>query len=62
MATIIKTNGERIEVSPKDETKGFTLEELTDIVDGYIEIIRLNDSQIMVINDEKIYCKKNSHS
>lgn len=30
----------------------FTLEELQDYVDGYIEVVRLTDQAIMVINEE----------
>ena len=48
---IYKTNGEVIETSPKNGTN-YTLEELKEIVGGYIEIIHLTENKIMVINDE----------
>lgn len=48
---IYKTNGEVIETSPKNGTN-YTLEELKEIVGGYIEIIHLTNNKIMVINDE----------
>lgn len=59
MAKIYKTNGEVIEVSPKNG-KTFELEELQAIVehkvDGvpyhYIEIINLRDGRLMVVNEE----------
>lgn len=48
---IIKTNNEVIEVTPKNGTD-FSLEELQEIVGGYIEILPLKDNEIMVINEE----------
>ncbi len=48
---IIKTNNEVIEVTPKNGTD-FSLEELQEIVGGYIEILPLQDNEIMVINEE----------
>lgn len=50
MAQIIKTDGTRIEVSPKNG-KDFSLEELQEIVGGYIEIVEC-EKNIMVINEE----------
>ena len=50
MAEIIKTNGERITVRPKNG-KDFKLEELKKIVDGYIEVLYLGD-KLMVLNEE----------
>lgn len=44
---IYKTNGEVIETSPKNGTN-YTLEELKEIVGGYIEIIHLTKNKIMV--------------
>lgn len=55
MATIIKADGQCIETQPKNGTD-FKLEELNEIVGGYIEVLTLNDDQIMVINEEgKVY-------
>lgn len=59
MAKIYKTNGEVIEVSPKNG-KTFELEELQAIVEhkvdgvsyNYIEIINLRDGRLMVLNEE----------
>ncbi len=51
MATIYKTTGEQIEISPKNN-KDFQLDELQEIVQGYIEIVNLNSSKIMVCNEE----------
>lgn len=51
MATIIKTNGERISVQPKNR-KDFKLGELRKVVDGYIEIVYLSDGKLMVVNEE----------
>ena len=48
---IYKTNGEVIETSPKNGTN-YTLDELKEIVGGYIEIIHLTNNKIMLINDE----------
>lgn len=48
---IYKANGEVIETSPKNGTN-YSLEELKEIVGGYIEIIHLTNNKIMVINDE----------
>lgn len=55
MADWIKTNGERIEVQPKNGTD-FSLEELQGFVGGYIEIVRMDDEHLMVVNEEgKVY-------
>ena len=51
MATIIKTDGTKISVCPKNG-KDFKLDELREIVKGYIEIIRLGSDRYMVINEE----------
>ena len=53
MAQIIKTDGNVIEVQPKNGTD-FQLDELREIVGGYIEIIRIynDEDEIMVMNEE----------
>ena len=51
MAKIYKANGEVLDIEPKNET-GFQLEELQAIVGGLIQIIEINDTEIMVINEE----------
>lgn len=54
MAQIIKSNGVVIEVTPKNGTN-FSLEELQEIVGGYIEILPLNCGRIIVCDDEGIF-------
>lgn len=51
MATIYRANGTKEVIAPKNGTD-FKFEELQKIVGGYIDIIRLDNDQIMVINDE----------
>lgn len=51
MARLYKTNGEVIEVSPKNN-RDFTLEELQNFVEGYIEIINLTAEKILIVNEE----------
>ena len=51
LSTIIKTDGTRLNVEPKNKTD-FQLEELQKIVEGYIEILPLSSTQIMVVNEE----------
>ncbi len=48
---IINANGAKTEVTPKFGNS-FTLEELQEYVGGYIEIIRLTDKYLMVVNEE----------
>lgn len=50
-AKIYKADGTIIETAPANGTD-FQLEELQEIVDGYIEIVQLSYNQIMVINEE----------
>lgn len=52
MAKWMKTNGNVIDVTPKNEGQVFTLEELKEYVGGWIECIYLNRHQVMVINEE----------
>lgn len=42
---------DNIEVQPKNGSD-FSLEELQDFVEGYIEVVRLKDDKIMVVNEE----------
>ena len=51
MARLYKTNGEVIEVSPKNN-RDFTLEELQNFVEGNIEIINLTTEKILIVNEE----------
>ena len=48
---IFKTNGEIIKTSPKNGTY-YTLEELKEIVGGYIEIVRLKENRFMIVNED----------
>lgn len=51
MAEIIKTNGTHQSVQPANGTD-FTLEEMQAIVGGDIELVFLNETEIMVVNEE----------
>ena len=50
MATLIKTDGSKLEIQPQNGL-GFQLDELQKFVDGYIDIINLHNGDILVIND-----------
>ena len=60
MAQIIKTDGTIIdEVQPKNGTD-FQLEEMQAVVEGYIQIVRLDDDEVMVVNEDgKFQCEWN---
>lgn len=51
MAKVILTDGREIAVKPKNGTD-FSLEELQEVVGGYIEIIYVKGNDIMVLNEE----------
>lgn len=52
MAIIIKTTGETIEVKPTNGTD-FQLEELQEVVGGYIQILPIySTGEVMVVNEE----------
>jgi len=51
MATVYYANGETKEVQPANGTD-FKLNEVRDIVEGYIEVVNLPDGRIMLINEE----------
>lgn len=51
MATILRTNGTKQEVKPRDG-KYFQLDELKAVVGGWIEIVGLADGRLMVVNEE----------
>lgn len=51
MAKIYRTNGDVENVEPKNGTD-FQLEELQDIVGGYIECLNLSDGRLLVCNEE----------
>ena len=50
MALLVKTNGEQINVIPKNN-KSFSLEELQFFVGGFIELFR-TENKIFVLNEE----------
>lgn len=51
MAQLIKASGETATVAPKNG-HSFTLEELQELVGGYIENVYLDDGRIMIVNEE----------
>lgn len=51
MATIYKAAGTTEEIQPKNG-KDFKLDELQEIVGGYIETIYLKNKEVMVVNEE----------
>lgn len=51
MATIIETSGFVVNIEPKNGSD-FSLNELQGFVNGFIEIVPLNDEFIMVVNEE----------
>lgn len=57
MGKFIETNGNVSDTKPKNGTD-YQLSELQKFVGGYIEIVRLNDSEIMVVNDEGAFTKE----
>ena len=55
MARILRANGAVEETAPKNG-RDFSLEELKNIVGGYIEIVPLESGEIMIVNEEgKLY-------
>ena|SRR5256885_2277434 len=51
MATIYRADGTTKEVQPENGTD-FNLKEVQAIVGGYVEVIKLKDKRIMIINEE----------
>lgn len=51
MATLIKSTGEELSVSPA-KGKYFTLKELQGYADGYIETLPVAKTQLMIVNEE----------
>lgn len=47
---IVKPDGSKHCITPKNGSK-FELEELQELVGGYIEVVRLSDSQSLIINE-----------
>ena len=57
MGKLIKVDGTVSDILPQNGTD-YKLAELQKFVDGYIEIVRLNDSEIMVVNEEGAFTKE----
>lgn len=51
MAQLIKADGETRQVAPKNG-RYFELDELQELVDGFIENVYLSDGSIMVVNED----------
>lgn len=51
MATLIKTNGEEIKVQPGNGSD-FSLKELQGLVNGYIQVLQIDDKTYMVVDEE----------
>ena len=53
MATLIKADGSQVTIQPQNGTD-FSLEELQKYVDGYIQIVYLNNQadEILVLNED----------
>ena len=51
MSKIYKTDGTTVNVEPKNGSD-FSLEELQEIVGGYIEVLYLNDKEILVCDED----------
>jgi len=51
MATLIKSNGEEVNVTPNNK-RDFQLDELQKYVGGFIEIVKTNEGRTIVINEE----------
>lgn len=61
LSTVIKADGTRHNITPRNGSD-FQLDELQEIVGGFIEIVRLSKSQCMVVNEEgKIIGKPYNH-
>ena len=52
----IKQTGKSTDVKP-EKGKYFTLDELTAFVEGYIEIVGLSNTLVMIVNDEGMESK-----
>lgn len=62
MARIFKTNGEVVEVHPKNGTD-FQLDELQAIVGGYIEVVGIHNGYLIVCDEEgKLKGKERNHN
>ena len=55
-ATVLKANGEYHGIEPKNG-KDFSLEEAQGIVGGYVEVIHLSSTQLMIVNEEGLLRK-----
>jgi len=62
MATIIKVDGTKEEISPKEGNK-FSLQELQEAVEGYIALVSINDEpdKVLVVDEEGLLTQKESN-
>lgn len=51
MAILIKQDGVLEEITPKDNKK-FTLEEAQSLVGGYVQVVRLDRKNILLVNED----------
>lgn len=56
-AYIISESGDVSEIKPNNGSD-FSLEEAQRVVDGYIEVVYLNDEQIMIVNENGKFTKQ----
>lgn len=61
MAQIIKVDGSVVSIEPKNG-KDFSLEELQNIVGGYVEIHKLKNNELMVMDEEGYFKRKHTNS
>lgn len=54
-ATVLKANGEYHGITPANGTD-FSLAEAQEIVGGYVEVIHLSSTQLMIVNEEGKLC------
>ncbi len=55
-AYLIKENGEICQITPSNGSD-FVLEEAQGYVGGFIEVVRLNEQQIMIVDEEGKFSK-----
>jgi len=51
MATLIKTDGTHTSVEPKNG-KDFQIEELWDLIGGYVQIVYINPREILIVDED----------
>jgi hypothetical protein len=51
MATLLAVDGAMTPVTPADASKGLSLDEMHECVNGFIEVVYLTQPEVLVIND-----------